>query len=732
MLKRIVLLIIVALASVTALGSYVHLSHGIIWIEGHITEDTTWKPLDTYRVIGDTYVDPSITLTIEPGVLVQFADGFSLFVDGSLNAIGTETETITFTSSRSSPSPGAWRTIHFRGNSSEWLFIKHARIEYAVHGVTIESSGLGTIEKNEISNCSESGIVLAGEVNVVISENSLRQNRNGIASHPSDVQSGVAIVNNTISTSQENGIMIGAYSHQSSCLYNITILSNTILYSGEDGVGLESLGSYAADFSYIHSVTIASNVVLSSEGNGIRLYGYNEGDYSYIHNITVSTNNVVSTGSCGIFLDNHGGEGSVHDVVVSSNNVSHTGSVGIFFFGKRSIHDSDILSNTVLSANSNGIYLDCPIGSVHNVTIVSNMILSCKDNGIVLHSSAHDFRQTQIADIALSSNTILECQSNGIFLNIDGQYGHILNNALSSNAILKCGGNGIHLQSAPWHKRGFIYNISISFDIISSNVGNGVYISASRNQTEYDVHISNCEISDNSQNGVEIKGGTNANLTRNSISYNLHGIHFLQSSYTYATSQINLANFNDIYYNSYGVNVTNGAIVDAENNYWGDTDGPYHQSLNPEGTGNPVNGDGTDLDFIPFLTSPVGTINQRPEAILEVNKANPNVDETVTFDATSSTDDGRIDYYFFDFGDGTNSSWTALPVVTHAYAEEEAYNATLIVMDDFGVMSLDGDFVYVEITVIPEFPSLLILPLFMIAAFLIVTLSKRSNRIKRV
>jgi hypothetical protein len=40
--------------------------------------------------------------------------------------------------------------------------------------------------------------------------------------------------------------------------------------------------------------------------------------------------------------------------------------------------------------------------------------------------------------------------------------------------------------------------------------------------------------------------------------------------------------------------------------------------------------------------------------MLKVDKTQPYLNETVTFDSTDSTGDGRIDYYF-DFGDGTNS-----------------------------------------------------------------------------
>lgn len=170
-----------------------------------------------------------------------------------------------------------------------------------------------------------------------------------------------------------------------------------------------------------------------------------------------------------------------------------------------------------------------------------------------------------------------------------------------------------------------------------------------------------------------------------------------------------------------------GHDIDKEYKSFFDRQEEPDKSWNPEGQGNPVNGDGTDLDFIPFLTSPVGTINQRPVAVLDVDKTNPSFNETVTFDASGSNDDGRIDYYLFDFGDGTNSSWTTLPVVTHKYAAEGTYNATLIVMDDFGVTSLDGDLVFIEITVIPEFSSLIILPLFMMATLVAVIFYRRKQ-----
>jgi len=117
-----------------------------------------------------------------------------------------------------------------------------------------------------------------------------------------------------------------------------------------------------------------------------------------------------------------------------------------------------------------------------------------------------------------------------------------------------------------------------------------------------------------------------------------------------------------------------------------------------------------------------------PTAVLAVDKTLVDINETVTLNATASYDlDGEVEFYLFEFGDGTNSGWTTLPIVTHEYATEGTYNATLIVMDDFGVTSFDGNLVYVEMTIVPEFSSLIFLPLFMVATLLAVIVYRRQK-----
>jgi PKD repeat protein len=319
----------------------------------------------------------------------------------------------------------------------------------------------------------------------------------------------------------------------------------------------------------------------------------------------------------------------------------------------------------------------------------------------------------------------LNCHGSGGFYDDDTFIHDIV---ISSNTILSNAGNGIYLcsWSSGYYSGAYIYNLIVSSNIVSSNMENGIYSLADHRFAEihfpgtvFSSIFSNNTVLANSWCGICLEG-YNASFSSNLISYNLYGI-FL------ASAQNNQAHYNDICSNVYGMNVTSGATVTAEHDYWGDSSGPFHASLNPEGKGNPVNGNGVDLDFIPFLTSPHGYINQRPVAALSVDKITPNINETVTFDATNSTDDGRIDYYFFDFGDGTNSSWTTLPVVTHKYSQQNTYNVTLIVMDDFGVTSINTQQTTVQVIVISEFPTMLILPIFIIVTALAVMLCKKTR-----
>lgn len=75
--------------------------------------------------------------------------------------------------------------------------------------------------------------------------------------------------------------------------------------------------------------------------------------------------------------------------------------------------------------------------------------------------------------------------------------------------------------------------------------------------------------------------------------------------------------------------------------------------------------------------------NKIPTASITYSPANPVVNETVNFDASSSSDpDGKIVSYDWNFGDGATSTGVT---VTHVYSAAATYNVTLTVTDDGGL-----------------------------------------------
>ncbi len=85
---------------------------------GAISEDTVWNA-DTVRVVGDVTVLDGVTLSIQPGVRVEFQDYYRLDAAGTLLAVGTPEQRIVFTTDEpqafgvDGAHTGCWNGIRF-------------------------------------------------------------------------------------------------------------------------------------------------------------------------------------------------------------------------------------------------------------------------------------------------------------------------------------------------------------------------------------------------------------------------------------------------------------------------------------------------------------------------------------------------------------------------------------------------------------------------------------------
>ncbi len=274
-------------------------------------------------------------------------------------------------------------------------------------------------------------------------------------------------------------------------------------------------------------------------------------------------------------------------------------------------------------------------------------------NGIVINNG----------NVVVEDNEIFNNTMSGIYIG-GGTQITVQNNVISSN------GDGIVLTG------NLVGEINIKQNNILLNDQSGIALEADA----YDnTVITNNTISKN-LNGFRVSTNTSTYITRNYISNNTIGIY-------YESGNNHEAHFNDIYENDLGMDALLAASVDATYNYWGHKSGPLHESLNPYGKGNPIGGNGVNIDFIFFLSAPIDYNNTRPTAKLWTDKVLVAPNQNVTFIGADSSDDGRVDKYLFNFGDGNNSGWTTLPLFNHTYSSTGAYIASLTVIDDFNMTS---------------------------------------------
>ena len=95
-----------------------------IEISGDISQNTTWSD-DTVKVTGDLTLLEGNTLTIEPGVFVEFQGYYEFRIFGEILAVGSENDPIYFTVDDTTDfyaslddSTGCWKGIHFEGSGN--------------------------------------------------------------------------------------------------------------------------------------------------------------------------------------------------------------------------------------------------------------------------------------------------------------------------------------------------------------------------------------------------------------------------------------------------------------------------------------------------------------------------------------------------------------------------------------------------------------------------------------
>ena len=213
-------------------------------VGGAISTNTTWTLANSpYLVTGDVTVNVGISLTIEPGVIVKFAAGKNLSINGIMNATGTAENRIYFTSFKDDgvggdsnldgtatwAQPGDWGRIFFAGtvvDSQTKLIQAVVRYGGSTGAVQTDASS-PTITDNLITRNSSFGLRIANTSAPSVLRNWILDNQGG----------GIQLATTSYPSIQNNEIWgnTGYAVHMDSTCYP-TLANNVAFYNDQNGV----------------------------------------------------------------------------------------------------------------------------------------------------------------------------------------------------------------------------------------------------------------------------------------------------------------------------------------------------------------------------------------------------------------------------------------------------------------------------------------------------------------
>lgn len=351
-------------------------------VSATISQDTIWSATgnpwiirapDVNTPINDISVIGGVTLTIEPGVIVEFDGPIALRVEGTLVAQGLPDNPITF---KAFSLTGQWRFIEFWNSAfgsatfSNGVYQSGSILEH----VNLESGGGLSFSKNPANGTIFLNNVLPYINNVSITDG----DATGI--YAADINGELKIHNSTIvnnhDTSGNNpgGIFVQGIAGSNVDIDNNTILNNSTTTTVEGGGGIIIKD---VDMLSLTNNSILDNIS-ANVGGGLFLLNLTGVQSNYVVQDNVIGGNITETSGGGIAVQD--ANVVIRDNLIYDNMTNLNYGAGINIIGNSTVQIvGNAVKNNDAASDGGGIYVNTTDAT--NIEIINNAVIGNNTSG---------------------------------------------------------------------------------------------------------------------------------------------------------------------------------------------------------------------------------------------------------------------------------------------------------------------------------------------------------------